>query len=117
MRHRRSLLGTFVTFAALFGVFFLVAVSGSHPQSTSAGTVRFTQVGGNEWWLQMRLEGPSASSVMAKDTDGAWISLQSQTWTIDGKWWAASFRIEPGHQVMFKAAVAGDPGVESCWFD
>lgn len=114
---RTMRLTTVLAVASMVGVVFLSAALASHSQSTPAGIVRFAQVGGSEWWVQLRVEGPAASSVMAKDTGGAWVSLQSQTWTFDGKWWAGSFHVEPGHQVMFTASFPGATGIESCWFD
>ncbi|MEA3136296.1 MAG: hypothetical protein QOC71_577 [Thermoplasmata archaeon] len=90
------------------------------PPPSPSGSVLFTQVGGNEWWVQVRLAGsagPSATSVRAMDTDGPWIPLQAQTWTSDHTWWAASFHLEPGHQVRFEATVPGMAVQQSCWFD
>ncbi|HET6399571.1 MAG TPA: hypothetical protein VFH47_08475, partial [Candidatus Thermoplasmatota archaeon] len=49
--------------------------------------------------------------VQAMDTGGAWVELARKDWGD----WAASFRIEPGHDVRFRALVDGD-WVESCWF-
>ena len=95
----------------LLGVGLLPVATAGHPQTTEVGTARFTQVGGNEWWVQVRILGPTASSVEARDTGGPWVRLQAQTWTSDRTWWAASFRIETGHQVMFRASF---PDAEPC---
>src|SRR5688572_18323023 len=109
---------TIFAITAMLGASLLVSTDASHSQSVGANTVRFTQVGGNEWWVQVRILGPTASSVLGKDTGGDWVALQPQTWTSDRTWWAASFRVETGNQVMFSASFAGTASpLESCWFD
>lgn len=107
---------------ALLTTFALLPSQASHPQSQPNGdVVGFTQVSGNEYWVQIRLsgpDGPTATSVSAMDTGGPWVTLKPQTWTSDRTWWAGSFHIEPGHQVRFSASFPdGVTGFLSCWFD
>jgi hypothetical protein len=71
---------------------------------------RFDHTGGNEWWVQVKVGG-APSAVQAQDDGGPWIDLQKRSWGD----WAASFRIEPGHDVRFRALVDG-AWKESCWF-
>ena len=74
------------------------------------GGVTFKHGGGNEWWVEATVS-PTPSAVQAMDTNGAWVSLELKSW---GEW-AGSFRIEPGHQVKFRANHGG-VWTESCWF-
>ncbi|HVM44828.1 MAG TPA: VCBS repeat-containing protein [Candidatus Thermoplasmatota archaeon] len=74
------------------------------------GDVTFTHGGGNEWWVEVAVS-PKPGAVQAMDTNGAWVTLELKSW---GEW-AGSFRIEPGHQVRFRANVGGS-WTESCWF-
>ncbi len=76
--------------------------------------VTFDHKTGNEWWVEVVLGGVDAASVTgvdAQDTDGDWIALEKKSWGA----WAASFHIEPGHLVQFRAHVDGE-AMESCWF-
>lgn len=73
--------------------------------------VSFTHGGGNEWWVELRVE-PKPASVQAMDTNGPWTMLSFKDW---GEW-AGSFRIEPGNQVRFRASYPNGTTVESCWF-
>src|SRR5687768_1168340 len=88
-RPRRATLHNLVAVAAvalLLGALFVPAEA-SHAQTVPGGqVVSFTQVSGNEWWVQVRMggaDGASASSVRAMDTGGPWIGLKAQTWTSD----------------------------------
>ena len=80
----------------------------TEPSAPSAPT--FTHGGGNEWWVEVKVE-PKPAAVEAMDTGGSWKALEFKSW---GEW-AGSFRIEPGHQVRFRA-LAGGAWTESCWF-
>ena len=73
--------------------------------------VVFDHKGGNEWWVEAAVTG-GALSVEARDTNGQWTPLAKKSW---GNW-AASFRIEPGHQVQFRADKGNGQWLESCWF-
>jgi hypothetical protein len=86
----------------------------AEPSQAATPSLAFDHRTGNEWWVEVVLSGPSASSVtsaQAMDTGGAWVTLAKKSWGA----WAASFHIEPGHLVKFRASVSGG-WVESCWF-
>jgi hypothetical protein len=86
-----------------------------HMQSENGRIVVFDHKGGNEWWVEVFLSGQDggvASAVDAMDTDGTWVPLAKKSW---GNW-AASFHIEPGHPVRFRASWPGGSQVVSCWF-
>ncbi len=93
----------------------LVPVASSdHSQTASGKTVTFDHKTGNEWWVEVILRGPSAASVTkveAKDDGGPWVTLTLRSWGA----WAASFHIEPGHKVTFRATWS-DATVTSCAF-
>ena len=86
-----------------------------HLQAVGSRSLSFDHRGGNEWWVEVRLGGPSAASVTgveAMDTGGAWKALSLRSW---GNW-AGSFRVEPGHHVRFAAVFADGVRLESCAF-
>lgn len=85
---------------------FDASVIGAAPGDEAA----FTHGGGNEWWVEVDV-APHPERVQARDTDGAWTELTFRSW---GKW-AASFHIEPGHEVQFRALYEG-AWAASCWF-
>lgn len=90
-------------------------VLANHSQTENTRTVAFDHKAGNEWWVEVTLAGPSASSavkVEAMDTGGAWTNLPKRDWGA----YAASFHIEPGHQVRFRATWSDGDVVNSCWF-
>lgn len=70
----------------------------------------FDHTGGNEWWVQVDVSG-SPDRVQAMGAGGAWTDLQHKDWGD----WAASFHVEPGHDVRFRA-MTDDAWRESCWF-
>src|SRR5688572_24987470 len=89
--------------------------SANHVQSEQGKSVAFDHKAGNEWWVEATLSGPSASSVasvQARDDGGAWVALEKKSWGA----YAASFHIEPGHKVQFRAAWSGGAVVASCTF-
>ncbi|MEA3189612.1 MAG: hypothetical protein QOD77_194 [Thermoplasmata archaeon] len=92
-----------------------MAVQANHLQTAASGRqVAFDHRTGNEWWVEVVLSGPDANSVSkveAMDTGGAWVPLSLKSWGA----WAASFHIEPGHQVRFRATWTTTV-IESCWF-
>jgi hypothetical protein len=94
----------------------LAAPTGAnHLQSESGRSVSFDHKAGNEWWVEVVLGGPDAASatrVEGMDTGGPWTALPKQSWGA----YAASFHIEPGHQVRFRAFWADGDVVTSCWF-
>jgi len=83
------------------------ATSGPAPSDAA-----FTAKGGNEWWVQVAVSG-SPSAVSARDTNGAWVALSKKSWGD----WAGSFRVEPGHDVQYRASFADGRVAESCWYD
>lgn len=87
----------------------------NHLQSGGGKSVAFDHKAGNEWWVEVVLGGPSAAAaakVEAMDTGGAWVVLPKKSWGAYG----ASFHIEPGHLVRFRAAWGDGATAESCWF-
>ena len=94
---------------------FAVPVSANHAQTDSGNVVAFDHVAGNEWWVEVALSGQDAGSVAkveAQDTNGAWVTLAKKSWGP----YAASFHVEPGNQVRFRASWAGGAQQVSCWF-
>ena len=81
------------------------------PPVPDSSMTRFDHVKGNEWWLEVQVGPIQPTEVLARDTDGAWVSLAWKDWGV----WAGSFHIEPGHQVQARALVDG-AWLESCWF-
>lgn len=75
-----------------------------------ASGVTIAHGGGNEWWLEAKVS-PRPDAVQAMDTGGSWKTMTLRSW---GEW-AASFHIEPGHQVKVRASHGGT-WTESCWF-
>lgn len=71
--------------------------------------VEFTPRGGNEWWVQVAVTG-QLTKVEAKDTNGSWVNLVLRSWGD----WAASFRVEPGHLVTYRATQADGTQTTSC---
>lgn len=86
------------------------ATTSTTTTTTSAG-VTFTPKGGNEWWVQVAVSG-SPTKVEARDTNGAWVPLAKKSWGD----WAASFRVESGHDVQYRATTSSGIA-ESCWYD
>lgn len=87
-----------------------------HPGTgTVSRSVTFDHRTGNEWWVELVVGGPAAGSVVAaeaRDTGGAWVPLTKRSWGA----WAASFHIEPGHEVQFAVRFSDGKIQESCWF-
>lgn len=93
----------------------LVTVPADHTQTEDGKTLTFDHKTGNEWWVEVTLSGSDATSVVhveAQDTDGAWVDLDKKDWGA----WAASFHIEPGNDVRFRATWSDGSQVVSCWF-
>jgi hypothetical protein len=89
--------------------------AGADHVQQDAVAVSFDHRGGNEWWVEVAVGGPDASrvaQVRAMDTGGAWVQLEKRSWGV----WAASFRIEPGHEVRFEAVAGDGSRAQSCWF-
>jgi hypothetical protein len=94
---------------------FVPPTFADHSQPAQGSAIVFDHKTGNEWWVEVILTGGasgSASSVQAMDTGGAWTPLTKRSWGA----WAASFHIEPGHLVKFRASWSGGASVDSCWF-
>ena len=96
----------------------LPAASAGTPIPAHGDVIVFAdKAGGNEWWVEAVLSGGASGSVQsvdAMDTGGPWTAM-----THHPEWgsWAASFHVEPGHQVRFRATWAGGEQAVSCWFD
>lgn len=98
-----------------FVAVLLPSAVGNHPQVAHGDAIVFDHKTGNEWWVEAVLSGGAAGSVsgvQAMDTGGAWVPLSKRSWGA----WAASFHIEPGHQVRFRATWSGGDVADSCWF-
>src|SRR5687768_11369277 len=92
-----------------------VPVLANHVQSSGGKSVAFDHVTGNEWWVEVGLSGTDASTVSAveaQDTNGPWVALAKKSWGP----YAASFHIEPGNTVRFRATFPGGAQVVSCLF-
>ena len=101
--------------AAAALVAMALPTAANHVQTESGRIIVFDHVTGNEWWVEVALSGQDAGSVAsveAMDTNGAWVTLAKKSWGP----YAASFHIEPGHQVRFRANWAGGAQSVSCWF-
>lgn len=81
------------------------------PAPAPSGATTFTPKGGSEWWVQVKISG-APTKVEARDTDGAWTALSLKSWGD----WAASFHVEAGHQVQYRATLPGGAVATSCWF-
>jgi len=118
MASRRSaaLSGLLLAAGTLLAV--LPSTAGNTPIPAHGDVIVFAdKAGGNEWWVEAVLSGGASGSVQsvdAMDTGGPWTAM-----THHPEWgsWAASFHIEPGHQVRFRANWAGGEQAVSCWFD
>lgn len=89
-------------------------VPANHPQYASTDRVAFVHKGGNDWWVEVDLVGPSEKNVVmvvARDDNDDWRKLALRSWGH----WAGSFHIEPGNRVRF-AAVFDDGTAYSCQF-
>jgi hypothetical protein len=92
-----------------------VPAGADHPQADRGRSVSFDHRTGNEWWVEVILggaDGSSVTSVEAQDTNGPWTALAKKSWGA----WTASFRIEPGHDVRFRATWSDGDQLGSCWF-
>ncbi|MHB8606031.1 MAG: FG-GAP repeat domain-containing protein [Thermoplasmatota archaeon] len=92
-----------------------VPVSANTTFVQNGKTVSFSDVSGNEWWVQAHLTGASASTVSKVEgmqTGGAWIDLPKQSFGD----WAASFHVTPGNLVRFRATWPDATQIVSCWF-
>ncbi|HUR61622.1 MAG TPA: VCBS repeat-containing protein [Candidatus Thermoplasmatota archaeon] len=93
----------------------IVAIA-DHVQTENGKAVNFHHgTDGNEWWVSVTLSGTDAGTVTkveGMDTGGPWTTLAKQSWGA----YAASFHIEPGHQVRFRATWGNGVVITSCWF-
>lgn len=90
-------------------------VGGNHLQMDAGKPIVFDHKTGNEWWVEVVLSGQASGSVIlveAMDTNGPWVKLEKKSWGA----YAASFHIEPGHDVRFRASWSGGAQQVSCWF-
>ena len=88
----------------------------SEPEPAPGLHATFDHKGGNEWWVELKLDANfQPDDVLARDDGGPWVHLDLRSWGHH----AASFRIEPGHKVQFMAEVWQDGTLHqlvSCWF-
>ncbi|MFA5861425.1 MAG: hypothetical protein WDA16_06985, partial [Candidatus Thermoplasmatota archaeon] len=83
--------------------------------TASGHTISFLDKGGNEWWVEVVIQGASASQVSgvdARDTNGLWVHLVHKSWGS----WAASFHVEPGNLVTYRAMFPDATLIQSCAF-
>jgi hypothetical protein len=93
-------------------------VAANHMQPAHGDAIVFDHRTGNEWWVEVQISGGasgSVSGVQAMDDGGPWTAMSYHPEWAPGDW-AASFHIEPGHRVKFRALWSGGDMVESCWF-
>lgn len=86
------------------------------PAPAPASGLTFASKNGNEWWVEARLGGPNATKVAkveARDSHGDFVQLQLRSWG----GYAASFRVEPGHLVLFRATMNDGRTTTSCAFE
>lgn len=92
-----------------------VPVLGDHARPYEARSITFDHRGGNAWWVEVAVGGADAGDVVrvaAQDTGGAWTALTKRSWGS----WAASFHVEPGHLVRFRATFSDGSVAWGCWF-
>lgn len=86
------------------------------PTPTPAtGAATFSGSTGNEWWVQVKVaatNGRAVRGVEARDAADPWTPLAWQSWGA----WAASFHVEPGHAVQYRATLSDGTVVQSCPF-
>lgn len=88
-----------------------------HPQLGGGDSVAFDHVGGNEWWVEVRLVGSEdhkdVKSVSARDDNQAtWVPLELKDWDV----WAGSFHIEDDNRLRFRAVFDTGTKLFSCQF-
>ncbi len=100
-------------------LFVALALPGSaeHVQNDNGSrAVAFDHRAGNEWWVEVAISGPDASTaigVFAHDGAGSNLyGLEKKSWGT----WGGSFHIEPGHDVQFRVLWANGAEQNSCWF-
>lgn len=93
------------------GEAFLVRV-GAAP-STGTFTATFTNVKGNEWWIETKVSGSERVTAVSVSLDrGAWKPLTLQWWGH----WARSYHAPPGTLVQFQATSAsGATALSGCY--
>src|ERR1041385_8861716 len=104
--------------AAMLASPFLPQSAANTVMTDSGNPIVFTSQGGNEWWVQVAISGQGSGTVAgmdAMDTGGPWTAMAKHyDWGYGV--WAASFHVEPGHQVRFRASWPGGAQQVSCWF-
>lgn len=83
------------------------------PSPTSGLT--FGPKSGNEWWVEVRMGGGDAAKVAkvgSRDSYADVVSLVRKSWGS----WGASYHVEPGHVIMFRATLTDGTVVTSCAF-
>lgn len=104
----------FVEVLAL-AVLLSLSVSAGTTFNQNGKSIAFSDVSGNEWWVQAHLTGSSASTVSkveAMQTGGSWVNLPKQSYGD----WAASIHVTPGNLVQLRASWPDATQIVSCWF-
>lgn len=74
------------------------------PPPTGDFSATFSQVSGNNWWVQVKVgANQQLAGVDARVNGGTWRPLEFKSWGS----WAASFNIPSGSQVQFQARSTG----------
>jgi hypothetical protein len=73
----------------------------------------FGTSGGNEWWVEVHVDGNEPlATVHARDDGGAWIALEKKSWGA----WAKSFHVADGSLVDFRAtSTDGDTDISGTY--
>lgn len=86
------------------------------PTGTTGFGATFSQVGGNQWWEQVRVDanGGTLSKVDVRVNAGEWKPLAKQSWGTN--MWAGSVQAKDGSAVQFRAtSVSGESVVSACY--
>ena len=95
--------------------FSLPAAEANHDQDG----ITFDHVGGNEWWVEVKLSGSKADwwGPEVRDTNGDWKPMNRPSWSSDPNHYVVSYHVEPGHKVQFRMQEPKSSHyVASCWF-
>lgn len=98
---------------AVAALLLFATATAEHTQTDSDHEASFEHIAGNEWWVEVDVDHDGdLHGVDARDDGGAWLPLEKKSWGV----WAGSFRIEPGHDVQFRAHQGDFGRIASCWF-
>lgn len=82
-------------------------------------SVQFIPGASSEWWVQVQIlgdGGAEATGIDVRATDGPWMPLEKQNWTMDGSWWAKSVHIPEAGDMQFRITTPTVSNFESCWY-